>query len=166
MCIGSGFGRCSMRRTLPFLCACAVLSALSACAGSSLGEGTLPQGIRALDGAWRLVAFKSGDAAELTAASKENEHVKFVAGGRFIWTNVKDGRITSACTGTCEVLADRYTECPESVSLASDKWLVGRKLSFQWKLEGEMWRHSGVIAGPRGEEKVCQVWQRICLQVG
>ncbi|HAK96018.1 MAG TPA: hypothetical protein DCM87_13760 [Planctomycetes bacterium] len=150
-----------MRRTLPSLCACAVLSSLAACAGSGDKTAAPQQGVRALDGAWRLVAFKSGDAAELTTASKGIEHVKFVAGGRFIWTNVKDGRITSACAGTCEVLADRYAECPESVSLASDKWLVGKKLSFQWKLEGDTWCHRGVIAGPRGEEKVYQVWQRM-----
>ncbi len=149
-----------MSRMLGSLCACAVLCSLSACAASG-DKAASQRGASALDGAWRLVAFTSADAAELTKASKEIEHVKFVAGGRFMWTNVKDGKITSACAGTCRVRGDRYTECAESVALASDRWLVGKKLSFRWTLDGDKWHHSGVIAGPKGEEKVYQVWQRM-----
>lgn len=159
--VGRGGGRCDMLRMRCVPWACAVLCLFSACAGSGKRDAARSRGAGPLDGAWRLVALKSAGAEELTRAAKDNEHVKFITGGRFVWMNLKDGKITSACAGTCSVRGDRYTERPESTVLAADKWLVGKKLSFQWKLDGDKWRHTGVIKGPKGDEEVCQVWQRM-----
>lgn len=108
-----------------------------------------------------MVAFKSGDGGQLVKAPKEVEHMKFIAAGRFLWMNVKDGKIISAAGGRCRVRGDHYKEFPEHVLLDSDRWLMGKKHSFEWRLEGDKWYHIGVLKRETGDMRVYQVWKRV-----
>ena len=115
----------------------------------------------ALDGAWRLVASRSGDTGELVKAPKDCEHMKFIAGRRFLWTNVKDGKISSAAGGKCRLRNGRYTERVQHVLLESDKWLVGGRYSFECTLEGDTWYHKGVMQRGTEVDTIYQVWKRV-----
>ena len=150
-----------MYRSFAFLCAVAVACCLAACAGPRPKYVVQPDNSRVLDGAWRLVAFKAGGEGKLQDVSKDQTHMKYVTGGRFVWTNVKDGKIASGASGSCWVHGDRYTECVQEVVLPGDAWLRGKPVTFSWKLKDGKWHHKGVIEDRSRKEKIYQVWERV-----
>ncbi|HKI19333.1 MAG TPA: hypothetical protein VKA15_15710, partial [Isosphaeraceae bacterium] len=63
-----------------------------------------------LEGAWKLVEQKNGDAQEYQKQAEGTEMIKYVTGGRFVWTIVKGGKIVSAMGGRYKVDKDKYSE--------------------------------------------------------
>ena len=113
------------------------------------------------EGAWRLVAYKSGNAQDFTRLPKDWEQTKLVIGGRFVWTLAKEGKVVRAVGGKYTIQGDRYTERVEFVLDDKDKWLHGHDQRFQWKIEGKTWRHTGTLKGNEGEVKMSEVWERV-----
>ena len=114
-----------------------------------------------LDGAWRLVAYKPPGQDEYTKVPEGSDHTKLVAGGRFVWTGVKKGKVVRSAGGKCAVRDNEYTEQIEFVLDEQDEWMVGKTGSYKWKLDGNKWHHDGVVKGDKGEAKITEVWERV-----
>ena len=113
-----------------------------------------------LDGAWRMVAYKPAGADEYVAYPEGWEHRKLVAGGRFAWTAVRDGKITRAAGGKATVRDDRYIEQIDSVLSEQDRWMVGKTGTFKWKLDGGRLYVEGTIEANGVESRIAEVWER------
>lgn len=114
-----------------------------------------------LEGAWRLVAFKSGTAKEFFKMPEGSQHIKILAGGRFVWTSSKGGTIVRSGMGIYTVLGDTYTEHYEQVLDDKDKWFVGTEQNFTWKIEGDKWHHTGILKSGTGKVEISEIWERV-----
>ena len=113
-----------------------------------------------IEGAWRLVEQKNGDAQEYQKLPEGTEEIKYVTGGRFIWTVVKDGRIQAAAGGRYTVDKDKYTETIEYTHGEGQEALVGKTFDFTWKLDGNTWLHVGSIKVNNQDVKIDEKWER------
>lgn len=113
------------------------------------------------EGAWRLVAFKSGSSKEFFKMPEGSQHIKILAGGRFVWTSTKNGTIVRSGMGAYTVLGDKYTEHYEQVLDDKDKWFVGTDQQFNWKIEGDKWHHIGVLKSGSGKIEISEIWERL-----
>ena len=114
-----------------------------------------------LEGAWRLVAFKSGNAKEFFKMPEGSQHIKIITGGRFVWTSTKEGTIVRSGMGRCQILGDKYTEHYEQVLDEKDRWFVGTEQSFTWRIEGNQWHHTGVLKSGTGRVEISEIWERM-----
>jgi hypothetical protein len=113
-----------------------------------------------LEGAWRLVTYQNGDAAEPRKLPEGFEQIKLVTGGRFVWTLVQDGRVTAGAGGKYTVEGDRYVEHVDFVVGEDLKSFVGNDHPFTWKIEDGKWHHTGVTKSDQGDYKIDEVWER------
>jgi hypothetical protein len=113
-----------------------------------------------LDGAWKLVESKNGEAQEYQKPPEGSQMTKFVTGGRFIWVIVSEGRITAAAGGKYKVDKDKYTEIIEYCHGDGQVSLVGKTFDFTWKMDGKTWMHSGVIKVNDQDVKIDEKWER------
>ena len=113
-----------------------------------------------LDGAWRLVAYKPARTDEYVRFPEGSEHTKLVAGGRFVWTAVRDGKVTRAGVGRATVRDDQYIEQIDSVLSEQDRWMVGKTGTFKWRLDGGKLYVEGTIEADRGESRIAEVGER------
>ncbi len=112
-----------------------------------------------LEGAWKLVEQKNGDSADYQKPAEGTEMVKYVTGGRFVWTVVKDGKIVSAMGGKYKVDKDKYSETIEYVHGEDDSF-VGKTFDFTWKMDGKTWLHVGAIKLNDQDIKIDEKWER------
>jgi hypothetical protein len=113
-----------------------------------------------IEGAWKLIEQKNGEATEYQKLAEGTEEIKYVTGGRFIWTVVKEGRILSAAGGKYTVDKDKYTESIEYIHGEGQASLVGKTFDFTWKIDGSTWLHVGSIKVDGQELKIDEKWER------
>jgi TRAP-type mannitol/chloroaromatic compound transport system substrate-binding protein len=113
-----------------------------------------------LEGAWRLVEQKNGDAQQYQKLPEGTEMIKYVTGGRFVWTVVQEGKITAALGGKYKVDKDKYTETIEYYHGDGQASLVGKSFDFTWKVDENAWLHSGVIKVADQDVKIDEKWER------
>jgi hypothetical protein len=113
-----------------------------------------------LDGAWKLVVQKNGDAQDYQKPAEGTEMIKYVTGGRFIWTIAQGGKLISAAGGKYKVDKDKYSESIEYVAGEGNDSLVGKTFDFTWKIDGKTWLHVGTITVNNQEIKIDEKWER------
>jgi hypothetical protein len=113
-----------------------------------------------LDGAWKLVEQKNGDAQEYTKLAEGNEMIKYVIGGRFIWTVSQGGKLITAAGGKYKVEKDKYSETIEYTAGEGQESLVGKTFEFTWKMDGKTWLHVGLIKVNDQDIKIDEKWER------
>jgi hypothetical protein len=118
-------------------------------------------GNKKLDGTWRMVGFRPAGSDRFVPYPEGTEHRKMVAGGHFVWTTVKEGRIVRAAGGKVTVRGDRYVEQIEFVQSSSDRWMIGNTAECRWTLDGKMWQVEGVIRAGEGVSELAEIWERV-----
>jgi hypothetical protein len=113
-----------------------------------------------LEGAWRQVEQKNGDAQTYQKQPEGTEMFKFVTGGRFIWVVVRDGKIQSSLGGKYTVDKDKYTERIQYSSGEGQESFVGQSCDFTWKIDGNTWLHVGAIKVNNQDVKIDEKWER------
>ena len=113
-----------------------------------------------LDGAWKLVEAKRGEGQDYTKPPEGTEMIKYVTGGRFVWTVVQDGRVSAAAGGKYTVDKDKFTESIEYVHGEGQASLVGKSFDFTWKVDGNTWLHVGTIKVNDQEIKIDEKYER------
>jgi len=113
-----------------------------------------------LDGAWKLVEQKNGDATEYQKQAEGTEMTKYVIGGRFIWTVVQGGKIVSALGGKYKVVKDKYSESIDYIYGEGMESMVGKTFDFSWKMDGKTWLHVGTVKVNDRDIKIDEKWER------
>jgi hypothetical protein len=113
-----------------------------------------------IEGAWKLLESKNGDAQEFQKLPDGTEEIKFVTGGRFVWVVTREGRITAAAGGKYKVDKDKYTESIEYIHGEGQTSLVGKSFDFTWKIDGKTWLHVGMIKVEGQDLKIDEKWER------
>ncbi len=113
-----------------------------------------------VDGAWKLVERKIGGALDYEKLPESVQMTKYVTGGRYVWTVVRDGRVLSAAGGTYAVDGDKYTENVEYIHGQGQAPMVGKSFEFTWKIDGNTWHHKGVIKINNQDFNIDEKWER------
>jgi hypothetical protein len=113
-----------------------------------------------IEGAWKLIVQKNGDAPDYQKPAEGSLMIKFVTGGRFIWTVSQGGKIVSAAAGTYKIDKDKYSETIESVAGEGQDSIVGKTFDFTWKMDGKTWLHVGTIQVNGQDMKIDEKWER------
>jgi hypothetical protein len=113
-----------------------------------------------IEGAWRMVEQKNGDLQDYQAPPDGIEAIKYVTGGRFVWTHVKDGRILDAAGGKYKVDKDKYAESIEYFHGEGQTSLMGKTFDFTWKVDGNTSHLVGVIKVNDQDFKIDEKWER------
>ncbi len=113
-----------------------------------------------LDGAWKQVSQKNGDAQDYQKPPAGTEMTIYVTDGRFVWTVVQDGRVVGAAGGKYKVEKDTYSESIEYVLGEGLASFVGNTFEFTWKLDGNTWHKVGTIKVNNQDYKIDEKWER------
>jgi hypothetical protein len=113
-----------------------------------------------IQGAWKAVEQKNGEAQDYKKSPEGMEEIKYVTGGRFVWTVVKDGRILAAAGGRYTVDKDKYSESIEYIHGQVPKSFVGKTFDFTWKVDGNTWLHVGAVKVNDRDFKIDEKWER------
>lgn len=108
-----------------------------------------------LVGSWRLVSSGGEPVSSSVGAPPP---VKILSDARFAFGTMHSGGEVWAGGGRYEYANGAYTEIVEYHSLP---YLVGRRVTFQCELEGDLWYHSGGADAEGNSLNVNEVWQRI-----
>jgi len=88
------------------------------------------------------------------------EMIKYVTGGRFVWTIASQGRLIAAAGGKYTVDKDKYTESIEYIHGDGQATLAGKTFDFTWKVDGNTWLHVGTIKIGDQDVKIDEKWER------
>jgi hypothetical protein len=113
-----------------------------------------------LDGAWKLNEQKNGDATDYQKQAEGTEMIKYVTGGRFVWTVVQGGKIVAAAGGKYKVDKDKYSESIDYVYGEGQESLIGKTFDFTWKMDGKTWLHVGAVKVNNQDIKIDEKWER------
>lgn len=113
-----------------------------------------------IEGAWKLVERKNGEAQDYQKLPEGVEMIKYITGGRFVWTIVKEGRILGAAGGKYKVDKDRYAESIEYIEGEGNASLVGRTFDFTGKVNGRKLHQVGVIKFNDQDLKIDEKYER------
>jgi len=113
-----------------------------------------------IEGAWTMVEQKNGEAQAYQKLPEGTEQIKYVTGGRFVWTVVREGRILAAAGGTYTVDKDKYVESITYIHGEGQAELVGKTFDFTWKVDGNTWHHVGTIKVGDQDFKIDEKWER------
>jgi hypothetical protein len=113
-----------------------------------------------IEGAWKQVGRRSGDTQEYQKPPEDAEMIKYVTGGRWVWTWVKDGRVLAALGGKYTVDKDSYNEIIEYCLGENQASFVGNTSHFTWKVEGDTWFIVGSAKINDQELKMDEKWER------
>ena len=114
-----------------------------------------------LEGAWKQVEQKNGDAQEYQKFPEGMEMINLVTGGRFVWTVVSKGRVVSVAGGKYRVDGDKYTETIEYVSgQGVPESFVGSTFDFTCKVDGDTLHKVGTIQVNGQDYKIDEKWER------
>ncbi|UYQ93950.1 hypothetical protein MKQ68_02430 [Chitinophaga horti] len=109
-----------------------------------------------LQGVWRISQREQeGKMNPITLAPRRT--LKILSGSRFQWAaiNIETGEFFGTGGGTYTFKDGKYTENIEFFSRDSSR--VGMSLSFDGKLDGDNWHHSGLSS--KGD-KISEIWTR------
>jgi hypothetical protein len=113
-----------------------------------------------LDGAWKQVLQKNGNAQDYQKPAEGTEMIKYIIGGRFIWTVSQGGKLISAAGGKYKVDKDKYYETIEYTAGEGQESLVGKTFEFTWKMDGKTWLHVGTIKVNDQDITIDEKWER------
>jgi hypothetical protein len=113
-----------------------------------------------VEGAWKLTVSKNGDAQDYQKPPEGSQMIKYVVGGRFVWTIAREGKLELAAGGKYTVDGDKYTETIEYTHGEGQSALVGKTFDFTWKMDGGTWLHVGVLKLDGGDVKIDEKWER------
>ena len=114
-----------------------------------------------IEGAWKLVEKKNGDAQEFSKAPDGQEFINCITGGRFIWAVAQDGKLLASAGGKYKVEAGKYTETIEFVGGSGvPASFVGSSFEFTGKVEGDTWHKVGTIKVNGQDFKIDEKWER------
>jgi hypothetical protein len=134
---------------------------LVATAAAAIAWADEPKGEAKADnklvGTWRLVSAKYG--GNEFKFPEGTTMLKHVTPTQFMWaTYDKDGTLTRAAGGAYTLKGEEYAETPEYGLGGDFEVIKGKTHTFKWKVEGNMWHHTGKLAG--GLE-IDEVWERV-----
>lgn len=110
-----------------------------------------------LVGTWKLVTAKY-DGQEFTLPEGHTTH-KHVTPSHFMWATFdQDGKVTLSLGGPFTVKGKKYEETPEYGVGDLLQALKGKTQSFEWKVEGSKWYHTGKLSSGLTVE---EVWERV-----
>jgi len=113
-----------------------------------------------IEGAWKLVVQRNGDLEDYQKEPEGTEMIKYVTGGRFVWTIVREGQLLAAAGGKYTVNKDKYAESIEYGYGEGQASLVGKTFNFTWRLDGTTWLHVGLIKLDGQDYKIDEKWER------
>jgi hypothetical protein len=114
-----------------------------------------------VEGAWRQVEQKNGDAQEYQKVPAGTEMVEYIVGGRFVWTIVRDGKLIGAAGGRYKVDKEKFTEIIEYVSGDGvPESFVGSSFEFTLKFEGDTFTKVGTLRVNGQDFKIDEKWER------
>ena len=115
-----------------------------------------PQG--KLVGTWRLVSKKNREGKEIELPQGIRA-IKLLTPTRWMAvTYNEDGEVSRAFGGTYTLKGDTFEEVPEfAISSTYDLGrLKGKMQSFQCKIDGNKWYHSGTLSNGGTIDEVCE----------
>jgi hypothetical protein len=113
-----------------------------------------------IEGAWRLVERRNGEMRDYEKLQEGTEQFKYVTGGRFVWTVVREGRVQGAAGGKYTVDNDKYTETTEYIHHENNLPLLGHTFNFTWKVDGNTSPLLGVLKINGQDFKIDEKWER------
>jgi hypothetical protein len=125
--------------------------------GTSQSWQRVDNGTAPLAGLWAISARKQNGELQQIHQTGTRKTVKILTGNRFQWAAIDPGtkQFMGTGGGTYTFQNGKYTEQIEFFSRDSSR--VGSSLSFDGKLEGGDWHHSGLSS--KGEP-IYEVWKR------
>lgn len=120
-----------------------------------------------LEGTWRLVSYKYGQAQQFTNLPKDQQtRLKFITATHFIWVDLdpKTKQMLTAAGGRCSLADAVYKETIEFGLGKVAKDLRVKEQTFTVKVEGDTYHQSGtlVFGGAHPETmKLEEVWERV-----
>lgn len=116
---------------------------------------------KSIEGAWRQVEQKNGDAPEYQKPPDGMEMIDHIVGGRFVWTVVRDGKVLGLAGGRYKAEKDRFTEIIEYVSGEGiPESFVGSTFEFTLKMDGDSFTKVGTIQVNGQDYKIDEKWER------
>ena len=114
-----------------------------------------------IEGAWKHVEQKNGDAQEYQKLPDGMEMINHVTGGRFVWTVFKDGKLLSAAGGKYKSDKGKFTEIIEFIhGDGVPESFVGSSFEFTGEVDGDTWHKVGTIQVGGQDYKIDEKWQR------
>ena len=112
-----------------------------------------------LEGTWELVSYKYVEGAPFKDVAKDQRVIKLMTGNHFVWVSydVRKKKPTSIGGGRYSLEGDTYTEELDFADKRAES-LVGKRQSFQAKIEGDIWRHSAALSNGL---KIEEIWRRV-----
>jgi hypothetical protein len=110
-----------------------------------------------LAGAWQFVSgrYTDADGKVTEASAPELRSLKVLSASRFVYiTTKKDGEFVRSAGGEYAINGDAYAE---KIDASSAEVMRGKTYSFEWRVEGDLWYHTGMKDGVRLEE----IWRRV-----
>jgi hypothetical protein len=116
---------------------------------------------KSIDGAWRQVEQKNGDAQEYRKLPDGMEMTDCIVGGRFIWTIVRDGKVLGLAGGRYKVEKDKWAETIDYVGgQGVPASFVGSTFDFTFKMDGDTFTKVGTIQINGQAYKIDERWER------
>ena len=110
-----------------------------------------------LAGAWQFVSgrYTDADGKVTEASAPELRSLKVLNNSRFVYiTTKKDGEFVRSAGGEYTIAGNAYAE---KIDASSAEVMRGKTYSFEWRVEGDLWYHTGMKDGVRLEE----IWRRV-----
>src|SRR5262245_16153893 len=109
-----------------------------------------------LVGTWKLVSARYG--GQEGQFPEGPTRVKPVTPTQFMWASYdKDGKVDSALGGSYTLVGNKYEETPEYGVGDVLEALKGKPQSFEWKVEGNKWHHTGKLSSGLTIEEVWEL---------
>jgi hypothetical protein len=85
--------------------------------------------------------------------------VKHVTPSQFVWASYeRDGKVVRAAGGSYTLKEGEYAETPEYGVGRDFDGIKGKVQTFEWKVEGNRWHHTGTLSNGLAIE---EVWERV-----
>jgi hypothetical protein len=86
---------------------------------------------------------------------------KLVAGGRYAWTIVQNGRLLGGMGGSYSTDEGTYTETVMYAVGDNDRLLIGKSFKFTWTIDGGKWHHKATLEIGNARQEINEVWERV-----
>jgi hypothetical protein len=110
-----------------------------------------------LAGAWQFVSgrYTQPDGTVEEASAPVLRSLKVLNASHFVYlTSRDDGTFVRSAAGSYRISGATYAE---KIDASSAEIMRGKTYSFEWRIDGDLWYHSGIKDGVRLEE----VWRRL-----
>jgi hypothetical protein len=114
-----------------------------------------------LEGAWKEVEAKNGDAQEYEKPSGGIVVTDLIVGGRFALSMVQEEKVVGLIGGRYKAEGDKFTEIIEFVSGEGiPESFVGSSFEFKVKIDGDKFTKVGTIKVGGQDYKIDEKWER------